>query len=67
MRLVGFSRQRAAELARAGDLYCVWTGKRLRDGEAAFDIDHCFPWSIWPCDALWNLMLRIRRESSSKA
>jgi SAM-dependent methyltransferase len=56
VRSVAFSRQRAAELARSGELHCVWTGRRLRDGDAAFDIDHCFPWSIWPCDALWNLM-----------
>jgi HNH endonuclease len=20
------------------------------------DVDHCFPWSAWPCDHLWNLL-----------
>lgn len=56
IRSVDFSRRRAAELARRDALYCVWTGRRLRAGDTAFDIDHCFPWSVWPCDALWNLM-----------
>ena len=35
-------------------LYCVWTGKALR--RDSLDIDHCFPWSVWPCGDLWNLM-----------
>ena len=35
-------------------LYCVWTGKALH--RASLDIDHCFPWSAWPCGDLWNLM-----------
>ena len=35
-------------------LYCVWTGKALRRN--SLDIDHCFPWSAWPCGDLWNLM-----------
>ena len=40
-------------------LHCVWTGKRLRKGSV--DIDHCFPWSAWPCDDLWNLMPATRQ------
>lgn len=35
-------------------LYCVWTGKALHRN--SLDIDHCFPWSAWPCGDLWNLM-----------
>ena len=35
-------------------LHCVWTGKRLSD--ATLDVDHCMPWSAWPCEDLWNLM-----------
>lgn len=27
----------------------------------ALDIDHCLPWSAWPCGDLWNLMLAHRR------
>ncbi|WP_365973950.1 hypothetical protein [Sphingomonas sp.] len=28
---------------------------------AALDIDHCLPWSAWPCGDLWNLMPANRR------
>nr|WP_225914070.1 HNH endonuclease domain-containing protein [Leptolyngbya ohadii] len=41
------------------DLFCVWSGKRLT--EKSLDIDHCFPWSAWACDDLWNLMPADRR------
>nr|WP_264185147.1 class I SAM-dependent methyltransferase [Roseicella aerolata] len=33
---------------------CVWSGRRL--GAGALDIDHCLPWSAWPCGDLWNLL-----------
>ena len=33
-------------------LYCLWSGRRLRD---QFTIDHCFPFAAWPCNDLWNL------------
>jgi hypothetical protein len=23
---------------------------------SSLDVDHCFPWAVWPCDHLWNLM-----------
>lgn len=32
---------------------CVWSGRPLG---AALDIDHCLPWSAWPCGDLWNLL-----------
>jgi hypothetical protein len=32
---------------------CVWTRKSLK---ADFHIDHCFPWSRWFNNDLWNLM-----------
>ena len=35
-------------------LSCVWTGVRL--GPGMLDIDHCLPWSAWPCGDLWNLL-----------
>lgn len=34
-------------------LECTWTGRRLSSGK--LDIDHCLPWSAWPCGDLWNL------------
>lgn len=54
-RDVSLTRQLALGLLKSGaDVYCVWTGKKL--GEQNLDIDHCLPWSAWPCDDLWNLM-----------
>ena len=47
------ARERAILLQGKGKpLYCVWTGKRLKEG---FDIDHCFPFSYWPNNDFWNL------------
>lgn len=34
--------------------HCVWSGKRL--SPVNLDIDHCLPWSAWPCGDLWNLV-----------
>lgn len=53
------ARKRAEVLLESrSPLHCVWTGKRLRRG--GLDIDHCFPYSAWPCDDLWNLMPATR-------
>ncbi len=38
---------------------CVWTGAQLRAED--LDIDHCLPWSAWPCGDLWNLLPARRR------
>nr|WP_277881245.1 class I SAM-dependent methyltransferase [Leptolyngbya sp. FACHB-321] len=53
-RDVTTARQRAIALLGSQDLFCVWSGKRLT--ERSLDIDHCFPWSAWACDDLWNLL-----------
>ena len=59
-REVGVAKKRAEVLMETrSPLHCVWTGKRLRRG--GVDIDHCFPYSAWPCDDLWNLMPATRR------
>jgi hypothetical protein len=42
------------KLLHAGELTCVWSGRPLRAN--TLDVDHCFPWSAWPCDHLWNLL-----------
>ena len=48
-------RVRAKLLIESGELqHCVWSGKRL--SHSNLDIDHCFPFSTWPCDDLWNLL-----------
>ena len=36
------------------ELRCIWTEKKLNQDD--LDIDHCLPWSVWPCSNLWNLM-----------
>jgi SAM-dependent methyltransferase len=41
-------------LDRGQRMECVWTGRFLKPN--TFDIDHCLPWSVWPCGDLWNLM-----------
>ncbi len=53
-RGVALARECALKLLNIGELKCVWSGKTLRDN--TLDVDHCFPWSAWPCDHLWNLM-----------
>lgn len=45
-------------------VYCVWTGNRLRD---QFEIDHCFPFSAWPCDDMWNLMPTGKKVNLEKS
>ena len=53
-RAVDVSRGRAVQLLAKGSLHCVWTGNPLT--RETLDIDHCFPWSAWPCGDLWNLL-----------
>lgn len=54
-----FARRIALERLQHATLFCVWSGKRLTPQN--LDIDHCFPWSAWPCDDLWNLLPADRR------
>ncbi|MGI4803034.1 MAG: methyltransferase domain-containing protein [Janthinobacterium lividum] len=59
-RDVGVARGIALRKLEEGkDVRCVWSGKRLEPG--TLDIDHCLPWSAWPCSDLWNLMPAHRR------
>jgi len=37
-----------------GAVTCVWSGRSL--SERGLDVDHCLPWSAWPCGDLWNLL-----------
>jgi hypothetical protein len=53
-RTTAIARIVAERITAAGQgLACVWTGRRL--SSARLDIDHCLPWSAWPCGDLWNL------------
>ena len=53
-RVARLPRERAVKLIEQGSLRCVWSDRRL--DRANLDIDHCFPWSTWPCSDLWNLV-----------
>jgi CRISPR/Cas system Type II protein with McrA/HNH and RuvC-like nuclease domain len=54
-REVTLPRRLALRLLEAGEeLHCMWSGRRL--GVETLDIDHCLPWSAWPCGDLWNLV-----------
>ena len=53
-RDVRLARERALEMSADGNLYCVWSGRRL--DQESLDVDHCLPWIVWPCGDLWNLM-----------
>jgi len=51
---------RALSLLEEGHaVHCVWSGKRLT--AERLDVDHCLPWSAWPCGDLWNLLPADRR------
>ena len=48
-------RSRVQRLQQSGEIiHCVWTDKRLE--KEHYEIDHCFPWSRWYNNDLWNLM-----------
>lgn len=59
-RDVALPRARALGLLEEGHaVHCVWSGKRLT--AERLDVDHCLPWSAWPCGDLWNLLPADRR------
>ena len=58
-RAVGISRSRAIGLLSQRPIHCVWSGVSLTP--ESLDIDHCFPWSAWPCGDLWNLLPASRK------
>jgi SAM-dependent methyltransferase len=58
-RGVNHVRQQALDMMEQGELLCVWSGTPLTT--KVLDIDHCMPWSAWPCEDLWNLMPAHRR------
>lgn len=53
-RTTAIARLVARRMTAAGEeLECIWTGRKL--SSTNLDIDHCLPWSAWPCGDLWNL------------
>lgn len=65
LRDTNLARAAVARLRATGKpLYCVWSGAKLGD---SYDIDHCFPFSAWPCDDAWNLMPASRAVNLQKS
>lgn len=63
-RDVGRARKEAVRLLAEQPLHCVWSGRSLCEKE--LDIDHCFPWAVWPCGDLWNLLPTHRTVNQRK-
>ena len=61
-------RSRVQQLQQNGEkIHCIWTANRIRNEH--YEIDHCFPWSRWYNNDLWNLMpasVKANGEKSEK-
>jgi len=44
---------------------CVWSGKRIPEGELA--IDHVIPWALWRNNDLWNLVPTLASINQKKS
>ncbi len=53
-RDVVIPRKQVSRISKAGQLYCVWSGRKI--SADSVDMDHCLPWSAWPCSDLWNIL-----------
>ncbi len=64
-RDTSFARAAVERMRAAGKpVYCVWSGVRLLD---QYDVDHCFPFSAWPCGDAWNLMPASKQINVQKS
>ena len=52
-------------IASRQKLLCTWSGKKLVSDH--FDIDHCFPWSRWFNNDLWNLLPTNKKVNIQKS
>lgn len=55
-RPMTWERNRIDILIMEGEVFrCPWTQKRIREG-VSYDVDHLFPFSVYPMNELWNLV-----------
>ena len=47
-RNVELAKRIAMDLLETDNPFRIWSSRRL--SPATLDIDHCFPWSAWPCE-----------------
>lgn len=52
-------------LQRGESVSCVWTQKNL--ARQKYAVDHCFPWSRWLNNDLWNLMPATAVANNAKS
>ncbi|WP_416139180.1 methyltransferase domain-containing protein [Halomonas sp. HK25] len=52
-------------LTTEAPLHCVWSHQDLR--RRAYAVDHCFPWSRWQNNDLWNLLPATERANAAKS
>lgn len=64
-RDVRVARERALEMIESGPLCCIWSGKALSPDTLA--MDHCFPFALWSCEDLWNLLPAHRTVNGRKS
>lgn len=65
IRTTAIARLAAERICRTErNIACVWTGTELP--LPRLDIDHCLPWSAWPCGDLWNLAPCDRRVNQNE-
>jgi len=58
-------RQLISEMQNNGNkIYCVWTGKKL---DNKYEVDHCFPFSRWQNNDLWNLLPSSEKANGKKS
>jgi len=55
----------ARHLIRPAPLHCVWSHQDLHRHHYA--MDHCFPWSRWQNNDLWNLLPATERANAAKS
>ncbi len=58
--------QRVKELLSKHRVPCIWTDKPLT-AQTRLHIDHCFPFSRWPNNDLWNLLPTSETINSKKS